>query len=66
MLPTKAMADRFSEALAHRDLEAITSLFAARVDWDMPGNVALAPWLGRRQTRDDVRAGFRLVSRICG
>ena len=39
--------------------EAIASLFGEDVDWHIPGDVDLVPWIGRRQGRDGVAAFLR-------
>jgi uncharacterized protein len=48
----------FLGAMAQRDLDAITVLFAEKVDWYIPGDNQLAPWLGRRDSREGVRDFF--------
>lgn len=48
----------FLAAMGQRDLDAITVLFAERVDWYIPGDSQLAPWLGRRSDRKGVRDFF--------
>ena len=58
---TRETVDAFFQRLAAPEPETIVQLFADPVDWFIPGNEALAPWLGRRGTRDDVVAFFRLL-----
>jgi ketosteroid isomerase-like protein len=48
-------------ALQQRDLPAVVSLFADVVDWDVPGHQGLAPWLGKRNTREEIEAFFNLL-----
>ncbi|MFK0165826.1 nuclear transport factor 2 family protein [Rhizobium sp. NPDC090279] len=38
--------------------EAIADLFATEVNWYIAGDPALVPWVGKRQTRDSIRAFF--------
>lgn len=61
MRTTREIVEAFLTALQRRDLEAAACLFAEQIDWDIPGDVARASWLGPRRTRDDVRAFFRLL-----
>jgi uncharacterized protein len=58
---TRATVDAFLAALAAGTPEQIAALFADQVDWYIPGNQVLAPWLGQRQTRGEVAAFFRLL-----
>jgi len=39
--------------------ESIATLFSEDVDWLIPGDVDLVPWIGRRQGRQGVAAFFR-------
>ncbi len=45
---------------AHRewDLDALAALFAENIDWDIPGDTAAVPWIGKRTTRAEARAFF--------
>ncbi|PTL81832.1 ketosteroid isomerase [Vitiosangium sp. GDMCC 1.1324] len=56
---TRAVVTRFYERLALRDPDRISELLAEDVDWYIPGDEALAPWLGRRHHRHEVAAFFR-------
>jgi uncharacterized protein len=58
---TRETVEAFFRRLASREPERIAELFSDPVDWFIPGNEVLAPWLGRRGTRDDVVAFFRLL-----
>lgn len=58
---TAAVAGAFLQALGAGDLGAVAACFAPDVDWYIPGNEALAPWLGRRARRDDVPDYFRTL-----
>ena len=58
---TREVAEAFLARLATAEPDQIADLFAEAVDWFIPGNEALAPWLGRRSTRADVAAFFRLL-----
>ena len=58
---TQEITISFLKALSERNLKAITALFADKVDWYIPGNEILAPWLGKRETREEVKAFFELL-----
>lgn len=58
---TRAIVNTFYQALAVRELETLTSLFAETIDWDIPGNEELAPWLGKRTKQKDVSVFFKLL-----
>lgn len=51
----------YLQALVERNPEGITALFADKVDWFIPGNQVLAPWLGRRETKQDISAFYSLL-----
>ena len=57
----EAVVNRFLGALATRDLDTLLKLYAPDVDWDIAGNKALAPWLGRRSSRVDIREFYELL-----
>lgn len=58
---TREIINNFYKALAGRNLETLTQLFAETIDWDIPGNEELAPWLGKRTKRNEVRDFFILL-----
>lgn len=60
-IQTKQIIDNFYRALADKKLETITQLFAESIDWDIPGNEELAPWLGKRTKRTEVADFFKLL-----
>jgi ketosteroid isomerase-like protein len=47
--------------LGERNLSAITDLFADNVDWYIPGNEMIAPWLGRRSNNAEVHKFFAML-----
>ncbi|WP_274917921.1 nuclear transport factor 2 family protein [Streptomyces sp. WZ-12] len=49
--------ERFLDRLAWGDIDGVVTLFAERVDWDVPGAVEV-PWLGTRTTRSEVADYF--------
>jgi len=58
---TRKLVQSFYQALATRNLDVLVSLFSETVDWDIPGNEDLAPWLGKRRGRVEIRAFFELL-----
>jgi len=59
--PVEAVVNRFLGALATRDLDTLLDLYAPDVDWDIAGNNDVAPWLGRRSSRAEVREFYELL-----
>jgi ketosteroid isomerase-like protein len=59
MTTTRHILESYLAALQRRDLDAAVALFADQVDWDIPGDVGRAGWLGRRRTRPEIAAFFR-------
>ena len=57
----EATVNQFLGALATRDLETLVALYAPDVDWEIAGNEKLAPWLGRRGSRAEVRDFYELL-----
>jgi len=60
-IQTREIINNFYTALAGRELETLTQLFAETIDWDIPGNEELAPWLGKRTNRNEVTDFFKLL-----
>lgn len=54
---SRAVAERFLECLGRQDQDGIQELFAADIDWHVPGNDEL-PWTGRRTRREEVASYF--------
>ncbi|MFI6085784.1 nuclear transport factor 2 family protein [Streptomyces sp. NPDC051217] len=54
---SRAVAERFLDRLGHQDQDGIQKLFAADIDWHVPGSTAL-PWTGRRTRREEVAPYF--------
>jgi uncharacterized protein len=51
---TRSLVETFFRQLATGDVDAFTALLAEDVDWLIPGDAGLAPWVGPRNTRDGV------------
>lgn len=48
-------------ALGQRDLEKLLTFFPENVDWFIPGNENVAPWLGKKSTKTEIKAFFELL-----
>ncbi|MFF0186581.1 nuclear transport factor 2 family protein [Streptomyces sp. NPDC005244] len=57
---SRAVAEQFVERLGKQDQDGIQELFAAYIDWYVPGSDAL-PWTGRRTRREEVAPYFTLL-----
>ncbi len=58
---TRNIVHQFYQALANRELDQLLYLFSEQPDWDVPGNQELAPWLGKRRSRKEIRDFFVLL-----
>jgi len=52
---TKVVED-FYAALASKNLERIVNHFSGKVDWFIAGEETLAPWLGQRNSRQEIKS----------
>lgn len=51
----------YYSALGERNIEKIIAMFPEELDWYVPGDETIAPWLGARNTCDQVREFFELL-----
>ncbi len=58
---TREVVAEFFRRMAAREPEPIAELFGREVDWFIPGNQAVAPWVGRRGTRAEVAEFYRML-----
>jgi ketosteroid isomerase-like protein len=58
---TRNLVQQFIQSLTGRKLENLVRLFREKVDWFIPGNQELAPWLGQRKTKQEIREFFTLL-----
>lgn len=58
---TRAVVMDYFRRMGTQDPEQVAAVFADEVDWFIPGNQAVAPWLGRRGTRAEVAEFYRLL-----
>lgn len=59
--PIHNLTQRFLEQLGKRNLDELVNLFADQVDWFIPGDAGKAAWLGRRNSKTEVREFFKLL-----
>ncbi len=60
-LNTKRIVNDFYSALNERELDTVAGKFADQIDWYIPGEQSLAPWLGIRTQRYEVKDFFELL-----
>ncbi|PYF74048.1 nuclear transport factor 2 family protein [Pedobacter nutrimenti] len=60
-IQTREIVQNFYQALANRELQKLTGFFAEQTDWDIPGDQELAPWLGKRENKRQIKAFFELL-----
>ncbi|ASZ11924.1 nuclear transport factor 2 family protein [Chitinophaga pendula] len=58
---TQHIFDRYFQALAQRDLNTILDCFATTLDWHIPGDETLAPWVGTRSSKKEIAEFFALL-----
>ena len=61
MQETQDVVNMYMQALSERNLKKIMPLFADDIDWYIPGNETLAPWLGKRSNKQEVKEFFTLL-----
>jgi ketosteroid isomerase-like protein len=59
---TRAVVDTYLQRLTGGELDRVAELFAEEVDWLIPGNQVVAPWVGQRHTRADVAEHYRMLA----
>jgi ketosteroid isomerase-like protein len=55
---TRAVIAEFDRLMRAWDVDGLAALFAEEVDWEIPGDTATVPWIGKRATRAEVRAFY--------
>lgn len=58
---TLTTVQNYLGALAQRDLEKLLTFFPENVDWFIPGNEEMAPWLGKKSTKKEIKTFFELL-----
>lgn len=52
---------RYFKALKERDINAIMLLLAKDINWCIPGNEAIAPWVGVRTNKNQIKDALELL-----
>lgn len=55
---TRAVIAEFDRLLKIWDVDGLAALFAEEIDWEIPGDTATVPWIGKRTTRAQARAFY--------
>lgn len=58
---TRNTVENFYRALADRNLEEVANQFSNNLDWYIPGEKSIAPWLGARRNREEVKMFFHTL-----
>jgi len=58
---TKNIVQHFLQLMAKRKLVELTNLFSEKIDWYIPGNIEKALWLGRRNSKEEVKEFYELL-----
>lgn len=56
---TREVVDTYYDIQFGRKEGDITDLFAEVVDWDLPGNAGKFPWVGKRNTKAEIKDFFK-------
>lgn len=52
---------QYFQLLGERNLDGIMVLISDNIDWYVPGNTELAPWLGKRSSKKEIKEFFELL-----
>jgi hypothetical protein len=55
LMSAREIAGALMERLGKRDPASLAALFAPNIDWHIPGDQAVAPWVGSRRTHSRLR-----------
>ena len=55
---TRAVIAEFDRLMKAWDVDGLAALYAEEVAWDIPGDTATVPWIGKRTTRAEARAFY--------
>ncbi|MEU9856917.1 nuclear transport factor 2 family protein [Streptomyces sp. NPDC047974] len=58
---TRSTVEAFFARVSKGDVEGALEFIAEPVDWFTPGDTALIPWMGRRESHSDIRDFFRMA-----
>ncbi len=58
---TRTRVQNFLQLLTERNLDELINLFSENLDWYIPGDEQKAKWLGRRNTRKEVKEFYQVL-----
>ena len=58
---TQIVVEAYFKALASRTIDGILAVISEDIDWYVPGNSDLAPWLGKRSTKTEIEEFYSLL-----
>jgi len=61
MNSVKKITDEFLDYLGKRDLNKLINLFSEYIEWEIPGNVEKADWLGKRNSKNEIKKNFKML-----
>lgn len=57
---TRAIVEQFYKRRSLNDIDGVIDLIADDIKWEIPGDKDLAPWLGNRSSKEEIREFFSL------
>ncbi|QIK53136.1 hypothetical protein G7051_01710 [Dysgonomonas sp. HDW5B] len=57
---TRAIVELFYKRRALNDINGVIDLIADNIQWEIRRDKALAPWLGNRSSKEEIRKFFSL------
>lgn len=58
---TRDVITKLLESMGQRNLTKLSELFTDQVDWEIPGDIRRAPWVGKRENKTEVCAFYQLL-----
>ncbi|KIO78020.1 hypothetical protein TH53_06215 [Pedobacter lusitanus] len=58
---TELIETYFRKLLVERDIKGIIDLYSDQVDFNIPGNTDVAPWVGRRKNKTEIAEFYDLL-----
>lgn len=57
----ESIIQKFLKYLTGRELDELSALFSEDIDWYIPGDETKAPWLGKRNSRQEIVDFYKLL-----
>lgn len=57
----ESIIQKFLKYLTGRELDELSALFSEDIDWYIPGDETTAPWLGKRNSRQEIVDFYKLL-----